>query len=203
MWSVAATSTGWYYFGQEWNRLDFAGSTFNTSQFEIIEGVVNLRAGGITNDQIASNANISASKIDLGAYSTTVQMNNLLSAKANDNNVVHLTGDETVAGIKTFSSIPVLPSTNPTTDNQAVRKAYVDSQVSIKATDTAVVHLAGSETITGVKTFSSSPIVPTPTTNAQATNKQYVDTGLSAKQNALTPGYGITISGNTISGRPE
>ena len=43
---------------------------------------------------------------------------------------VHLTGDETIAGVKTFSSIPVLPASDPTTDNQAVRKAYADGLVS-------------------------------------------------------------------------
>jgi len=36
-------------------------------------------------------------------------------------------GDESVAGIKTFGSIPVLPASDPTTDNQAARKAYVDA----------------------------------------------------------------------------
>ena len=39
---------------------------------------------------------------------------------------VDLSSAQTVAGVKTFSSIPVLPSSNPTTDNQAVRKAYAD-----------------------------------------------------------------------------
>ena len=39
---------------------------------------------------------------------------------------VSTTGNETVQGVKTFGSIPVLPASNPTTDNQAVRKAYVD-----------------------------------------------------------------------------
>jgi hypothetical protein len=39
---------------------------------------------------------------------------------------VATTGNETIAGVKTFSSIPVLPASDPTTDNQAVRKAYVD-----------------------------------------------------------------------------
>ena len=33
---------------------------------------------------------------------------------------------QTVNGIKTFGSIPVLPASNPTTDDQAVRKKYVD-----------------------------------------------------------------------------
>lgn len=33
----------------------------------------------------------------------------------------------------------------------------------------------GNETVAGVKTFTSSPVVPTPTTNTQAANKQYAD----------------------------
>lgn len=44
--------------------------------------------------------------------------------------VMLLTTDQTAAGVKTFSDIPILPSTNPTNDNHAVRKAYVDAQVS-------------------------------------------------------------------------
>ena len=34
-----------------------------------------------------------------------------------------------MAGIKTFSSIPVLPASNPTADNEATRKKYVDDNV--------------------------------------------------------------------------
>jgi hypothetical protein len=37
-----------------------------------------------------------------------------------------LLGDQTINGVKSFGSIPVLPASNPTTDNQAVRKKYVD-----------------------------------------------------------------------------
>lgn len=40
--------------------------------------------------------------------------------------VVLLTTDQTINGVKTFGSIPVLPASDPTTDNQAVRKSYVD-----------------------------------------------------------------------------
>lgn len=39
---------------------------------------------------------------------------------------VNTTGTQTVDGTKTFSSIPVLPASNPTTANQAVRKGYAD-----------------------------------------------------------------------------
>jgi hypothetical protein len=48
--------------------------------------------------------------------------------------------------------------------------------LSEKADNSDVVHLSGSETVTGVKSFSSSPIVPTPSTGTQAANKTYVDT---------------------------
>lgn len=44
-----------------------------------------------------------------------------------DATLVHITGAETIAGVKTFSSIPVLPASDPTTANQAVRKAYADA----------------------------------------------------------------------------
>ena len=47
-----------------------------------------------------------------------------------------------------------------------VNKDYVDN---------AVVKLVENQTIAGIKTFMSSPIVPTPTAVNQAVNKQYVD----------------------------
>ena len=41
--------------------------------------------------------------------------------------------------------------------------------------DTLYMTLTGNQTVAGVKTFSSSPLVPTPTTNFQAATKQYAD----------------------------
>ena len=43
------------------------------------------------------------------------------------NNFVDTDSAQTIAGIKTFSSSPVLPSTDPTTDYQAAPKVYVDN----------------------------------------------------------------------------
>ena len=54
-------------------------------------------------------------------------------------------------------------------------KLRTDSALTGKADDSAVVHNTGNEAIAGVKTFSSSPIVPTPTSATQAANKTYVD----------------------------
>jgi lysophospholipase L1-like esterase len=44
------------------------------------------------------------------------------------NTAVLLTGNQSIDGIKTFTSVPVLPASDPTTDNQAGRKAYIDAQ---------------------------------------------------------------------------
>lgn len=48
-----------------------------------------------------------------------------LDLKANDNAVVKLTGNQTIAGTKTFSSSPVVPT--PTNATDAVNKTYVDT----------------------------------------------------------------------------
>jgi hypothetical protein len=70
---------------------------------------------------------------------------------------VALTGDETVAGVKTFSSIPVLPASSPTTDNQATRKKYVDNAVAAASASSRT--LIASSTPTGVSsvTFTDIP----------------------------------------------
>jgi len=46
--------------------------------------------------------------------------------QANSATVALLTGNQTIDGTKTFGEIPILPGTNPQTDNDAVRKGYVD-----------------------------------------------------------------------------
>jgi len=85
---------------------------------------------------------------DIGVYthpeidSHIDDLNNPHQTTAAQVGAVALTGDETVAGIKTFSSIPVLPASNPTTDNQAVRKLYVDTLVTTGARFVAALNAA-------------------------------------------------------------
>lgn len=52
----------------------------------------------------------------------------VVAAKADDSAVVHNTSNETVAGTKTFSASPVVPS--PTLGSQAANKTYVDTALS-------------------------------------------------------------------------
>lgn len=51
----------------------------------------------------------------------------------------------------------------------------LNTALNLRAVDSAVVHKTGNESIDGIKTLTSSPIVPVPTTDLQAANKQYVD----------------------------
>jgi hypothetical protein len=52
--------------------------------------------------------------------------------------------------------------------------------IAAAASNDSVVHNTSNETIGGVKTFSSSPVVPTPIASTQAANKSYVDSTTSA-----------------------
>lgn len=131
------------------------------------------------------------------AISDIASLSSAVSSKAEDSAVVHLTGAETVAGVKTFSASPIVPT--PTTSFQAATKGYADSVggtvpdadattkgklqltgalggTAASPTTPTAVHLTGAETVAGVKTFSSSPIVPTPSSGTDAANKTYADT---------------------------
>lgn len=69
----------------------------------------------------------------LNSLSSNVQTQ--LNARAWDNAVVKLSGDQTIAGIKTFSSAPVLPNnsiTNAMINNTAISSGFVDASSSIQ-----------------------------------------------------------------------
>jgi hypothetical protein len=79
---------------------------------------------------------------------------------------------------------------------QPVSMQYVNSQLATKANDNAVVHLDGTETITGSKTFDSAPNVPTPTASGQVANKDYVDSSVAN----VGSGSFLSTAGGTMTG---
>ena len=92
--------------------------------------------GDILNDFLSVSLNDDGSLKDAGKIASAVQTVNgkagptvSLSANdvgaATDTTVVHNTGNETVAGTKTFTSSPTVPT--PTLGSQAANKTYVDS----------------------------------------------------------------------------
>lgn len=93
-----------------------------------------------------------------------------LNAKANASDTVNLTGDQTVAGVKTFSSSPIVPTA--TTNTQAVNKAQMDTADALKM-DKAGGTFSGSITaanLSGTNTGDNLIIgvtTPTPSIGAQ------------------------------------
>jgi hypothetical protein len=103
----------------------------------------------------------------------------------------------------------VVPSTTPATlaevrvtlgasssTAQMATQQYVNSAVSAKANDVAVVHLEGNEAVLGVKQFASPPQLPAPTQPMDGVNKQYVD---EAVQNVGSGSY-LSLAGGTLTG---
>jgi hypothetical protein len=71
---------------------------------------------------------------------------------------VSKTGNETVAGVKTFSSSPIVPA--PTTDLQAATKKYVDDNGGGGGTNTKVYNGSFVITSTGAQSISGLPFEP-------------------------------------------
>jgi hypothetical protein len=79
---------------------------------------------------------------------------------------------------------------------QFATEQYVSTALAGKANDSAVVHLSGSETITGVKQFAVAPSVPTPVNSGQIANKGYVDSAVSSSGG----GSYLSLTGGTLTG---
>ncbi len=101
-----------------------------------------------------------------------------------------------------------VPATSPTTiaavlttpgtglGNLAATQQYVDAAVANRAIDATVVHLAGTETITGAKQFTVPPVLPAPAGANDAANKGYVD----AAVGNVGAGAYVAIAGGTMTG---
>ncbi len=114
-----------------------------------------------------------------------------LAGRAADTSVVHLSGAETIAGTKLFSTSPTVPA--PVASTDAVNKAYVDSAVASVGAGSFVAK--NGDAMTGPLTLSGDPV----STN-HAANKHYVDTGLTVKANLVS---GVVPSAQLGSGTAD
>ena len=73
---------------------------------------------------------ISATTSGSGNVVTSVTASNGAITATKESTAVLTSGSQTVAGTKTFSSFPVTPSSNPTSDYQVANKKYVDDEIS-------------------------------------------------------------------------
>jgi hypothetical protein len=90
----------------------------------------------------------------------TLKSSGTLATKADDADVVHNSGTETIGGSKTFIASPTIPQ--PTSSTHAATKSYVDSTVASGAPDATttskgLVQLAGD--LGGAGTTASAPVI--------------------------------------------
>ena len=116
-----------------------------------------LGANGSLTVQLAPNAGATPPGT---AYTVTYQLND--ATVKTESWSVGTTSPETIAAVRTL-----LGSSTP--------QAQMATQQYVNAALANVVHLSGSETITGAKQFTVSPVLPNPLQSGQAVNKAYVD----------------------------
>ncbi len=91
-----------------------------------------------------------------------------------------------------------LANVDNTSDVNKPISSATQTALNAKANDSAVVHNTGAEAVAGVKTFASSPVVPTPTTGTDAVNKTYVDSGTTTLTNKrITKRFTTIVSSGT------
>ena len=86
-----------------------------------------------SNPHATTKAQVGLSNVDNtsdGNKPVSTAQQTALNAKANASDTVNLTGNQTVAGVKTFSSSPIVPTATTTT--QAVNKAQMDTADALK-----------------------------------------------------------------------
>lgn len=125
---------------------------------ETIPGVKTFSASPIIPDP--TNLTDAASKNYVDTVASSITSGGAAPATSSSLGLIKLAGD--LAGTATVPTVPALAS---------------------KASDAVVVHNVGNENVDGVKTFTSSPIVPSsPSGVTAATSKSYVDTTASTAQ---------------------
>ncbi len=152
---------------------------------------VTLGTSGALNVALAANAGATPA----GVYYTVVYQLGPGEVRSEDW-VVPTSSPATLAMVRTTPGAG--------TAAQPVSMQYVNSELAGKANDSAVVHLSGTETVTGTKTFSTPPNVPTPVGAGDVTNKSYVDSSIEAvgAGNYLPTAGGAMTGPLTLSGNP-
>ena len=145
-------NTGQYFRGDKtWQTLDKSavglGNADNTNDLNkpistATQAALDTKATTTALDAHTSNTSnphsVTKAQVGLGNADNTSDANKpvstaqqtALNAKANASDTVNLTGNQTIAGVKTFSSSPIVPTA--TTSTQAVNKAQMDTADALK-----------------------------------------------------------------------
>ena len=141
-------------------------------QMNSLIGYVEQRSAEVALDAIAADvAQVHQDMLDADADATAAAAS-AAAAAGTLVSAVKITGDQSIAGVKTFTGQVIVPT--PTANTDAATKKYVDDAdasilTAINSLDAAVVKLTGNQTVGGTKTFSTSPVGPTEATGTFST----------------------------------
>src|SRR5712671_4230789 len=151
----------------------------------VSEGALNVTLGvnGALNIALASNAGANPP----GVYYTVVYQLGPGQVRT-EYWVVPLSSPANLAQVR------AMPGNGTAAPGASVQ--YVNTALAGKANDNAVVHLSSTETISGSKTFTAPPNVPTPVGTGDVTNKAYVDMAIAT----VGAGSFVSTAGGAMTG---
>lgn len=190
--------------------LDATTASFTTAQETKLSGIATGATANATDAQLRDRSTHTGTQ----AQSTIANLTTDLAAKANfpntDSHVPVRDGSGAQSSLRYTSGTTgytigfrtadgQIGVGEPTDNTHATNKGYVDTALNAKANASDTVNLTGNQTVAGVKTFSSSPAVPTAATTTQAVNKGQMDTADALKLDKANPGvrsvYSVTAAG--------
>ena len=105
------------------------GGTTNSQNIRPDDVLVGFDPDGTNSDDLARSNTLREVASTLATDTNMAVGQALNTAQTAADAAVKTSGDQTIADVKTFTSIPILPAANPTGLNDAVRKKYVDDVV--------------------------------------------------------------------------
>jgi hypothetical protein len=156
--------------------IPYTGPTVNTTTSRLLRAL--FPAGTINGVRLKLEGDTASDDVVFNLYLNGVAMFTTELTIASGTDEIEVTGLSTASTNDTWGvlSIETIP------DGALAGVTSIGLHVEFATTS---VQLTGAQTVAGVKTFSSSPIVPTPSGSTDAANKAYVDStvaGLSWKQ---------------------
>jgi hypothetical protein len=103
-------------------------------------------------------------------------------------------GDYQIRAKTLYADVPIGTAPLTITSTTVVSNLNADTVDALHSTD--IVQMTGNQTVAGIKTFSSSPVVPTPTTDMQTSTKKYVDDTADSHIAAIGSLFGAWASKN-------
>ena len=154
-----------------------------TGAVTLVKGDVGL--GSVDNTADSAKNVLSATKLTTARTINGVSFDGTANITISDATAVKLTGNETIAGTKTFSSNPISTATQSTATNALTRKDYVDTKAPV-----------ASPTFTGTVTLPATTSIG----NVSSTELGYLDGVTSSIQTQLNTKLGTNSQTFTASG---